>query len=318
MNDERKRILRMLAEGTISMDECEELLESLKERAAQPEGAPELEQRERGPRPKWPYVLLAVVLVVGLLSGGLVLLRGPRSRLLWPISWPLPRFGGISFGTLVFIGWAWMLVDCLSRPFRDFRLLFTRNPEYEKWIWIAIVLLASWVGALAYFVIIREPAEAIHVRTPVRRPVEQPPYVPGPRARALKGWVFLLMVILVLVWLVPSLLSYFPARAMSGWLHGPFRTRFAHDPTRYIYGWPWKSAVASIALVGIASVGFWLWMLIDCIGRDYREFGRLITSDQTADKLLWLILIVCSFLIGAIAYHVAVRRRLPPARPVQA
>jgi len=56
-------------------------------------------------------------------------------------------------------------------------------------------------------------------------------------------------------------------------------------------------------------------MLIDCIARDYREFGRLITSDQTADKLLWLILIVCSFLIGAIAYHVAIRRRLPlPSR----
>lgn len=49
MNEERKRILRMLAEGTISVDECEELLESLKGRVAASQEA--LETEEPASRP---------------------------------------------------------------------------------------------------------------------------------------------------------------------------------------------------------------------------------------------------------------------------
>ena len=50
-------------------------------------------------------------------------------------------------------------------------------------------------------------------------------------------------------------------------------------------------------------------MLIDCLARDYREFGTLITSDKSADKLVWLLLIFLIPIIGAIAYHISVRRR---------
>ena len=53
-------------------------------------------------------------------------------------------------------------------------------------------------------------------------------------------------------------------------------------------------------------------MLIDCLARDYREFGTLITSNKSADKLLWFLLILFLPLIGAIAYHIAVRRRPVP------
>jgi len=50
-------------------------------------------------------------------------------------------------------------------------------------------------------------------------------------------------------------------------------------------------------------------MLIDCLARDYREFGTLVTSDKSADKLVWILLILFLPLIGAIAYHISVRRR---------
>ena len=57
---------------------------------------------------------------------------------------------------------------------------------------------------------------------------------------------------------------------------------------------------------------FWLWMLIDCLARDHREFGTLITSDKSVDKILWLLLILFMSVIGAFAYHIAVRRRPRP------
>ncbi len=66
------------------------------------------------------------------------------------------------------------------------------------------------------------------------------------------------------------------------------------------------------AIVALICLIFWIWMLIDCLARDYREFGTLITSNKSADKLLWFLLILFLPLIGAIAYHIAVRRRPVP------
>ena len=54
---------------------------------------------------------------------------------------------------------------------------------------------------------------------------------------------------------------------------------------------------------------FWIWMIIDCLARDYREFGTLITSHKSADKLLWLLVVLFIPIIGAIAYHISIRRR---------
>ena len=70
----------------------------------------------------------------------------------------------------------------------------------------------------------------------------------------------------------------------------------------------------SLLMVGglvlfLACVLFWVWMIIDCLARDYREFGTLITSDKSADKVLWLLLILFTFIIGALAYHISIRRR---------
>ena len=56
---------------------------------------------------------------------------------------------------------------------------------------------------------------------------------------------------------------------------------------------------------------FWVWMLIDCLARDNREFGT-IASDKATDKLVWLLLLLFIPLVGALAYHISVRRRTRP------
>ena len=64
MDDERRRILRMLAEGTISVDECEELLRALSDRRTD---KVERELRAaKGKRAIWPYVLLIALALVAL------------------------------------------------------------------------------------------------------------------------------------------------------------------------------------------------------------------------------------------------------------
>jgi TM2 domain-containing membrane protein YozV len=49
-------------------------------------------------------------------------------------------FGLLGIGVFVF--WLWMLIDCVQREFP--------GPN-DKVIWIIIIVLLSWVGALIYF-----------------------------------------------------------------------------------------------------------------------------------------------------------------------
>ena len=147
MDEERTRILRMLAEGRITAEECEELLEALSTRHQSPQEEGE-ETPSRGRAPWWAYLVLAL----------LVLLAVPAALLLVIILRTLIPF---SLGAIAVGLWIWMILDCLARPVRDFRLIFTRNHEHEKWIWVAIVVLTFWPGALAYFIVIRQPAQAI-------------------------------------------------------------------------------------------------------------------------------------------------------------
>ena len=307
MDEERKRILRMLAEGKISTDECAELLEALADRREAPKPE-DVIQPGKPQRATWPYMLL--ILLGGL--AGIVLIS-----LLAGITIPAFRRTGFSFlpvamtaragafGMVAFIFWIWMIVDCLGRAPYDFRLLFTQNREHDKWIWIAIVILTQWVGALAYFLLIRQPARSIAPLSPPRAsasppppaPARHPDYTPPPRARSL-AWLLVLCILA----LVPLLL------ALPGLLHTPFgprlTSRHMHSPI-FIF--------SPLAFVGIVAGVFWLCMLVSCLARDYRDFGTLVPSDPAADKIVWLLIILFIPLIGAIAYHVAVRRRLRPA-----
>ena len=56
-----------------------------------------------------------------------------------------------------------------------------------------------------------------------------------------------------------------------------------------------------VLAVGIAALGFWLWMLIDCLTREPRENNG---------RLMWVLVIVLTKLVGAgIYYFVRHRKR---------
>ena len=47
---------------------------------------------------------------------------------------------------ILIIFWISMLIDCAQRIFRD---------NNEKIIWIIVIVLGSWIGALVYFFVIK-------------------------------------------------------------------------------------------------------------------------------------------------------------------
>lgn len=66
--------------------------------------------------------------------------------LLW---WPvIAGLGALAFliAALVFVFWIWMIVDCAKRDFRK---------DVEKIVWIIIIVLAGWLGALIYFFVVK-------------------------------------------------------------------------------------------------------------------------------------------------------------------
>ena len=49
-----------------------------------------------------------------------------------------------------------------------------------------------------------------------------------------------------------------------------------------------------IALIAIACLAFWVWMLIDCVQRDFGE---------GSEKVIWVLVIVFLGILGAIIYY---------------
>lgn len=63
--------------------------------------------------------------------------------------WPFAAiFTGAFFlvGILVFAFWVWMIVDCARRNF---------NQDIEKIVWILVIVLATWIGALIYLLVVK-------------------------------------------------------------------------------------------------------------------------------------------------------------------
>ena len=305
MDEERRRILRMLSEGSITVAECEELLKALSERRT--EKVVQEVEAARGERPVWPYVLLVALAAVGVvlwLGVGWLFAARSLSRWTWGFHLPFsfPRFGGL-VGMAALVLWIWMLIDCIARLPCDFRLLFTSRHEYDKWIWIAAIVLTNWVGALVYLIVIRQHGRAraagVAPAPGAADAASEEPFTPSPRARSVIPF-FVIGFLLAL------------AAAVAGallWQH-PWMGEFAMPvrvPFLLGFGLPVAFTVMAVWLTV-----FWVWMLIDCLARDHREFGTLITTDNSADKILWLLLVLFTFAIGALAYHVAVRRRVRP------
>ena len=63
--------------------------------------------------------------------------------------WPFAAAGvGLTMvvGILIFIFWIWMIVDVAQRKFKEI---------VEKIIWIVVVVAGGWLGALVYFIVVR-------------------------------------------------------------------------------------------------------------------------------------------------------------------
>lgn len=56
--------------------------------------------------------------------------------------------------------------------------------------------------------------------------------------------------------------------------------------------------VLVIGLLSLLMIGFWIWMLIDCITKE---------SDQGNDKVVWVVVIALLGWIGALIYLLARR-----------
>ena len=70
---------------------------------------------------------------------------GVGSFIFWPF---MAAFAGAMMlvAIVVLILWIWILVDCAKRKFKN---------DAEKIIWIVVIVLAGWIGALVYFIVIR-------------------------------------------------------------------------------------------------------------------------------------------------------------------
>jgi len=55
---------------------------------------------------------------------------------------PLFVLAGVGFGIAVLGFWIWMLVDCATNE---------PSEGNDKLVWILIIVLANWLGALIYF-----------------------------------------------------------------------------------------------------------------------------------------------------------------------
>lgn len=126
MKDERRRILQMLSEGSISLEECESLLDALEEKRKPQEPPP-----ERSPLPFHFQRALGVFLVV--VAVWFVLQWFAPLRLLLLVLFP-------AF-------WIWMIVDCACRDPGQF-------PAWDKRSWLLLVVLVPVIGAVIYKIVV--------------------------------------------------------------------------------------------------------------------------------------------------------------------
>jgi ABC-type Fe3+-siderophore transport system permease subunit len=58
--------------------------------------------------------------------------------------------------------------------------------------------------------------------------------------------------------------------------------------------------VVLVFIVGIGGTIFWVLMMIDCANRKFKK------SDE---KLMWLIIVIASYLIGALIYYFVIKKK---------
>ena len=67
--------------------------------------------------------------------------------------------------------------------------------------------------------------------------------------------------------------------------------------------WPFVAAFAgAIAVVAILVLIFWIWMLVDCAKRKFRN---------DVEKIIWIIVIVLLHWIGSLVYFIVIKSLNP-------
>ncbi|MDP4039250.1 MAG: PLDc N-terminal domain-containing protein [Candidatus Pacearchaeota archaeon] len=67
--------------------------------------------------------------------------------------------------------------------------------------------------------------------------------------------------------------------------------------------WPFMAAFAGAwILIGILFLIFWIWMIVDCSKRNFKN---------TAEKIIWLLVIIFAHWVGSIVYFIVIRMYNP-------
>lgn len=74
------------------------------------------------------------------------------------------------------------------------------------------------------------------------------------------------------------------------------------DPTGLIFGMAGIAMMGVIGLFVLAILVFWVWMLVDCIQREFPP------QDQNA-KIVWILVIIFAGWIGALIYFFVVKKK---------
>ncbi len=70
-----------------------------------------------------------------------------------------------------------------------------------------------------------------------------------------------------------------------------------------IFFWPFAAGVMALQLIiGLIVLAFVVWMIIDCAQRKFKNNG---------EKIIWIVLLILTTWVGAIAYYIAIRALNP-------
>jgi len=65
------------------------------------------------------------------------------------------------------------------------------------------------------------------------------------------------------------------------------------------FGLAWF-VILLIILIGLALWVFWIWMIVDCVKRDFKNDG---------DKIVWILVLVFLGMLGSIIYFFVIKNK---------
>ncbi|MEK6874759.1 MAG: PLD nuclease N-terminal domain-containing protein [Nanoarchaeota archaeon] len=107
--------------------------------------------------------------------------------------------------------------------------------------------------------------------------------------------IILILSMSILVFATPASCIDKDGREVScGYREGDFPV--TNEANTFWYGFGFLGVFLSIVIIIIVAIIFWIWMLVDCIKRDFK------------DKALWIIIILLTGVLGCIIYYFVVKK----------